>query len=40
MVPQGAPINFVYANGETHDWIIVTPDGLRYWPQIYQELGV
>jgi triacylglycerol lipase len=37
---QGAPINFVYANGETHDWIFVTPDGLRYWPQIYQELGV
>ena len=39
-VAQGAPISFVLAAGETHDWIFITPDGLHYWPQIYQELGV
>jgi triacylglycerol lipase len=39
-VAQGAPISFALANGESHDWITVTPDGVRYWPQIYQELGV
>jgi triacylglycerol lipase len=38
-VAQGAPISFVLATGETHDWITVTPDGLHYWPQIRQELG-
>ena len=38
-VAQGAPISFVLANGETHDWILITPDGLHYWPQIDQELG-
>ena len=38
-VAQGAPISFVLANGETHDWLIVTPDTLHYWPQIRQELG-
>jgi triacylglycerol lipase len=38
-VTQGAPISFVYATGETHDWITVTPDGLHYWPQIREELG-
>ena len=26
-VTQGAPISFVLANGETHDWIPVTTDG-------------
>ncbi|MGO9252901.1 MAG: PPE family protein [Mycobacterium sp.] len=36
----GAPFNFVLANGEIHDWIILTPDGPQYWPQIDQELGV
>ena len=39
-VAQGAPINFVLATGETHDWILITPDGLHYWPQIDQELGI
>ena len=38
-VTQEAPISFVLANGETHDWILLTSDGLHYWPQIYQELG-
>ncbi len=36
----GAPINFVLANGQIHDWIILTPDGPQYWPQIDQELGL
>ncbi len=36
----GAPVNFVLANGEIHDWIILTPDGPQYWPQIDQELGI
>jgi triacylglycerol lipase len=39
-VTQGAPISFVLATGETHDWIPVTTDRLHYWPQIYQELGI
>lgn len=39
-VAQGAPISFVLASGESHDWITVTPDGWNYWPQIYQELGI
>jgi acetyl esterase/lipase len=37
----GAPMSFVLANGEIHDWIIpLTPDGPQYWPQIDQELGI
>ncbi len=36
----GAPINFVLANGQIHDWIILTLDGPQYWPQIDQELGI
>jgi triacylglycerol lipase len=39
-VSQSAPFNFVLANGEIHDWIILTPDGPQYWGQIDQELGV
>jgi triacylglycerol lipase len=35
-----APINFVLANGQIHDWIILTLDGPQYWPQIDQELGL
>ena len=38
-VAQGAPISFALVNGEIHDWIFLTPDGLHYWPQIDQELG-
>ena len=32
------PISFVLAKGETHDGILITPDGIRYWPQIDREL--
>ena len=39
-VAQGAPISFVLAHGQIHDWIILTPTGaLKYWPQIDQQLG-
>jgi triacylglycerol lipase len=38
-IAEGAPMSFILANGETHDWIFITPDGIGYWPQIYQELG-
>lgn len=39
-VAAGAPISFVLANGEIHDWIILTVDGPQYWPQIDRELGI
>jgi triacylglycerol lipase len=38
-VAQGAPMSFALVNGEFHDWLFLSPDGLRYWPQIRQELG-
>jgi triacylglycerol lipase len=34
----GAPFSFVFANGEFHDWVYLTPDGFELLPQIYQEL--
>jgi hypothetical protein len=34
------PFNFVLANGEIHDWILLTLDGPQYLPQINQELGI
>ncbi|MGO9511432.1 MAG: PE domain-containing protein [Mycobacterium sp.] len=37
---QGAPISFVLANGGIHDFVLLTADGFRYWPQIDQELGL
>ena len=36
----GAPFSFVLANGEIHDWILLTPDGPQYWAQIDEELGI
>jgi triacylglycerol lipase len=38
-VAQGAPISFVLGHGQIHDWVLLTPGGLRYWPQIDQQLG-
>ncbi|OBK13632.1 PE domain-containing protein [Mycobacterium asiaticum] len=35
-----APFNFVLANGQIHDWLILTLDGPGYWHQINQELGI
>jgi len=37
---QGAPISFVLRTGEFHDWILLSPDGFGYLPQIEQELGI
>jgi triacylglycerol lipase len=37
---QGAPMSFVFGDGEFHDWVLLTPDGFELLPQIYQELGV
>lgn len=39
-VTQGAPVSFVLANGQIHDWILLTPDGFQYWPQINRQLGI
>ncbi|WP_204803810.1 PE domain-containing protein [Mycobacterium riyadhense] len=39
-VAQGAPMSFVLANWQIHDWILLTPGGLLYWPQINQQLGI
>jgi triacylglycerol lipase len=36
----GANMNFVLANGQIHDWLILTLDGPQYWHQINQELGI
>ncbi|OBI80180.1 PE domain-containing protein [Mycobacterium asiaticum] len=35
-----APLSFVLANGQIHDWLILTLDGPAYWHQINQELGI
>ncbi|MGO9153069.1 PPE family protein [Mycobacterium sp.] len=37
---QGAPFGFVLRTGEIHDWILLSPDGFGYLPQIEQELGI
>lgn len=39
-VAQNAPISFVLAAGQMHDWILLTVDGPRYWHQIDKELGI
>ncbi len=39
-IAQGAPISLALVNGEIHDWIFLSPDGLHYWPQIDHELGL
>lgn len=35
-----APVYLTLANGQIHDWIILTVDGPQYWPQIDRELGL
>ncbi len=39
-IAQGAPMSFVIANDQIHDWVLLTPWGSQYWPQIDQELGI
>lgn len=36
----GAPFHFVLFPGGIHDWVILTPFGLPYWPLINQNLGI
>jgi triacylglycerol lipase len=36
----GAPFSFVLRTGEIHDWILLSPDGFGYLPQIEKELGI
>lgn len=39
-ITQGAPITFILDNFQVHDWVLFTPGGLLYWPQINQQLGI
>jgi triacylglycerol lipase len=39
-VALGAPMSFVFANFGIHDYVLLTPGGLLYWPQINQQLGI
>jgi triacylglycerol lipase len=39
-ITQGAPFTFVLENFQIHDWVLLTPGGLLYWPQINQQLGI
>lgn len=39
-VSQGAPISFVLEPFQHHDWPLLSPLGLLYWPQINRELGI
>jgi len=38
-VTQSAQFSFSLVSGQFHDWLFLSPDGLRYFPQVYQELG-
>jgi triacylglycerol lipase len=33
-------MSFVLFPGGIHDWVLLTPFGLPYWPQIDHELGI
>ncbi len=37
---HNVPMSFFFADGGIHDWILLTPVGPLYWPQIDQELGI
>jgi triacylglycerol lipase len=39
-IAHGAPMSFVFANFGIHDYVLLTPGGLLYWPQINQQLGI
>ncbi|MCV7197433.1 PE domain-containing protein [Mycobacterium angelicum] len=39
-IAQGAQMSFVLGNGGIHDWVLLTPVGPLYWPQIDRELGI
>lgn len=39
-IAAGAPFGFELFPGGIHDFILLTPWGLPYWPQINQQLGI
>lgn len=39
-IADNLPMGFVLAQGQVHDWILLTPTGPRFWAQIDQELGL
>lgn len=39
-VAHGAPFDFALNNFGIHDWVLLTPDGLPYWPLINRQLGI
>lgn len=39
-IAQGAPISFILDNNGIHDYVLLTPAGVPYWPQINQQLGI
>ncbi|MHA7648911.1 triacylglycerol lipase LipY [Mycobacterium sp. ML4] len=39
-VSQGAPMSFFQENLGIHDWVLLTPAGVPYWPQINRQLGI
>jgi triacylglycerol lipase len=39
-IAQGAPFSFILNQTGIHDFILLTPSGLPYWPQINQQLGI
>lgn len=36
----GSQFYYMMANGMIHDFVILTPDGFQYWPQIERQLGI
>lgn len=39
-IAQGAPLSFILNQTGIHDFILLTPNGWPYWPQINQQLGI
>ncbi len=39
-IAQGAPVSFILNQTGIHDFILLTPSGLPYWPDINRQLGI
>lgn len=39
-IAQGAPVSFTLNQTGIHDFILLTPSGLPYWPDINRQLGI
>lgn len=39
-IAQGAPFGFMLEKFGIHDWVLLTPGGVFYWPVINQQLGI